>query len=282
MNFSRDRRTTEIWRAIAKIGLDVWICMLLQARELVAAKSAANTNDSPLTTAQVVRRMVETNHRRTEALRTYSSVRTYHLELHGMLHLKAEMKVRMNYQWPGKKDFTILSQSGSAFMRKHVLKRLIKAENEASGRTEHQQAAITPRNYNFKLDGIQNCDQDQCYVLKAVPKKKRKFLFNGRIWVNTQNFAIMRIEGQPATTLSWWTTKVNFVYRYKKVGEFWLPALNRTVTHVRIFGRSFLTIKYQDYDLVKVLDINPSAPVKLLSSDHTHDGTLAPPSPASE
>jgi hypothetical protein len=218
LNFTRKRQTVGILRAIGKIGLATCLCMLLPAPGLHAAELSADAIDSPLTTAQVVRRMVATNHRRTVALRDYSSVRTYHLELHALLHLKADMKVRMTYQWPGKKDFTILSQSGSRFVRNHVFKRLIEAENKASGRSEHQQAAITPENYDFKLTGYVNDGQGHYYILSVTPKAKRRFLFSGRIWVNARNFAIMRIEGQPATSLSWWTTKVNFVYRYKRHG----------------------------------------------------------------
>jgi len=267
---------------MAKIGIAVCICPLLPVATVGAAESNARTIDAPLTAAQVVRRMVEMNHRRTEALRNYSSVRTYHLELHGLLHLKADMKVRMTYQWPGKKDFTILSQSGSAFMRKHVLKKLIEAENEASGRSEHRQSATTPQNYNFQLAGYESDGQDHYYILKAVPREKRKFLFKGRIWVNARNFAITRIEGQPAKSLSWWTTKVNFVYQYKKFGQFWLPALNKTVTRVRIFGRSLLTIDYKNYHLAEPLQVKAQKPVKLLLSDQTPNATLVPPSSSSD
>lgn len=282
LNSTRDTRKLCFLKTMAKIGIVVWICALLPAAMVGAAESNTKTIDAPLTSEQVVRRMVETNHRRTMALRNYSSVRTYHLELHGLLHLKADMKVRMTYHWPGKKDFTVLSQSGSGFMRKHVLKKLIEAENEASGRREHRQSAITPRNYSFQLAGYENDGGNHYYILEAVPRAKRKFLFKGRIWVNARNFAITRIEGQPAKSLSWWTTRVNFVYQYKKVGPFWLPASNETKTRVRIFGRSFLTIKYQDYNLPKPLLVKSQEPVKLPLSDHRPDGILIPPSPSSD
>jgi hypothetical protein len=278
LNSGRNRQTHKIWKA----GLGLLACTLLAGPNVGAAESSGKTMDSPLTAAQVVRRMVETTKRRTDALRSYTSVRSYHLELRGLLHKKAEMKVKMTYQWPGKKDFTVLSQSGSAFMRKHVLKRLIAAENAASGRNEHRQSAITPRNYDFELAGYENDGQEHFYILKARPRAKRRFLFKGRIWVNVRNFAIMRIEGQPATTLSWWTTKVNFVYQYRKVGEFWLPALNETVTHVRIFGRSFLTIEYQDYDFAKPLRVKAQSPAVPHLGGHAPDSFLSPPSSSSD
>lgn len=224
--------------------------------------------------------MVQTNKRRAEAVQSYTSVRSYHLELRGLIHIHASMEVKMTYHWPGKKDFTILSESGSAFMRNHVLKRLIEAENDASRQGERSQVSITPQNYNFKLARYEDNAQGDFYVLDAIPKAKRKFLFKGRIWVSGKNFAITRIEGRPAKMLSWWTPKVNFVYRYKKVGEFWFPALNSTVTHVRIFGRSLLTIRYKDYDLTEARHVKASTLVKVLLSDSIHDKTLIPPSPS--
>ena len=282
LNSSRMTGKPNILRTTGKIGITVCICALLAAAEAGGAESNAKAVEAPLNTEQVVRRMVETNHRRTEALRDYSSVRTYHLELRGLLHLEADMKVKMTYQWPGKKDFTVLSQSGSAFMRQHVLKKLIEAENEASGRNEHRQSAITPQNYHFELTGYEDDSEGHYYILQAVPKAKRRFLFKGRIWVNAQNFAITRIEGQPAKSLSWWTTKVDFVYRYKKVGSFWLPASNKTVTQVRIFGRSFLTIDYKNYNLPEPLQVKAQKPVKLLLSDQAPDGALVAPSSSSD
>lgn len=218
------------------------------------------------------------NKRRSDALRSYTSTRSYHVELHGLIHIHANMEVKMTYRRPGQKDFTILSQSGSAFMRNHVLKRLIEAEHQASQQSEHRQVSITPQNYNFRLVGYEQNAQGDVYILDVIPKTKRKFLFKGRIWVSGRNYAIVRIAGQPAKTLSWWTPKVNFVYQYKKVGDFWFPALNKTVTHVRIFGRSLLTIQYNDYNLTDVRNFQPFAPVKPLLSDRMHGATLTPPS----
>lgn len=280
MKMGSKGRLTGTRRKLLGIGLGITLCLFAAEAVLKAAESPAGTFDSPLTTSQVVSRMVEMNHRRTQALRDYTSLRSYHLELHGLIHIHADMVVRMTYHYPGRKEFTILSESGSAFMRNHVLKRLIEAENHASSREEHRQVSITPQNYNFDLVGYQDDSRTPYYILEVTPKVKRKYLFKGRIWVSAKNFAIIRIIGQPAKSLSWWTTKVNFVYMYKKVGEFWFPALNRTVTHVRIFGRSLLTINYKDYDLIRARNVQPLTPVKVLSSDRQQDVSLIPPRPS--
>src|SRR5579859_633050 len=80
-----------------------------------------NPTNSPLAVDQVVERMTRMNLERSEALRSYSSVRVYHLELNGVIHQSADMEARMTYHWPDQKEFTILSESGSVIMRNRVL-----------------------------------------------------------------------------------------------------------------------------------------------------------------
>jgi hypothetical protein len=268
--------------AVLAIGLGMGSFLLSPGMNLRADESNAGAIESPLTTSQVVSRMVEMNERRAEALRGYTSLRTYYLELHGILNLRADMEVKMAYHYPGDKDFTILSESGSAYICNHVLKRLIEAENESSHHGENRQVAITPENYDFELTGHEHDGQGSYYVLKVTPRVDRKYLFKGRIWVDDRNFAIVRIEGQPAKAPSWWTTKVNFVAQYERVGDFWLPAMNQSVTSVRVFGRSLLTIQYKDYALTGAANIQSIAPVNSLTSDPPPGRVLIPPSPASE
>src|SRR5690348_15769819 len=73
----------------------------------------ATTPAAPLSADQVIARVVEMNEARSKALEHYSSVRSYHLECHCISHKKADMLVRVDYQAPDKKEFTILSESGS-------------------------------------------------------------------------------------------------------------------------------------------------------------------------
>lgn len=226
------------------------------------AYSAAPEDDEPaatpaLTGEQVVANMVEMNKRRAEALQSYTSTREYHLELHGTLNKRADVVARMTYHSPDRKEFQIVSATGSKFLRDSVLKRLIKAEEEATQKENRERTDINPANYDFSLEGVERTPQRQFYVLMAAPKVENKFLFKGKIWVDAQDYAIARIEGEPAKNPSWWTLRNDFQHSYKKVGDFWLPARNETVTRVRIFGRSLLTIEYKDYELTEAHSFQP-------------------------
>jgi outer membrane lipoprotein-sorting protein len=204
---------------------------------------------APLSADQVIERMVEMNQARAKALESYSSVRSYHLECHCLSHKKADMVVRTDYQAPNKKEFTVVSESGSGTVRDRVFKKLLEAEQESMRDENQQRSAITPENYTFQVSDYEKTDTDEFYVLDAQPRSQNKFLFRGHIWVNAKDFAITRVDGEPAVNPSWWTVKTDFKRRYQKIGDFWLPESNESETKVRVFGTAILSIEYRDYQI---------------------------------
>jgi hypothetical protein len=159
------------------------------------------------------------------------------------------MVIRADYYSPNTKKFTILSESGSGTVRQKVFKKLLEAEQESMSEENQQRTAMTPENYAFQLLDYQKTDAGEFYVLDAEPRIKNKFLFRGRIWVDAKDFAITRVEGQPAVNPSWWTVRTDFKRSYQKIGDVWLPESNESETKVRIFGTAFLTIEYRDYQI---------------------------------
>jgi len=216
-----------------------------------AAAQQANVS-APLTADEAMGRVVQMNEVRAKALESYSSLRSYHLECHCLSHKTADMVVRVSYQAPNKKEFTILSESGSGTVRNRAFKKLLEAEQESMREENQQRSAITPQNYTFQLSEYQKTDTDEFYVLEAEPRTKNKFLFRGRIQVDAKDFAITRVEGEPAVNPSWWTLKTEFKRSYQKIGDFWLPESNESETKVRIFGTAILTIGYRDYQITQM------------------------------
>jgi outer membrane lipoprotein-sorting protein len=204
---------------------------------------------APLSADEVMARVVQMNELRAQALDSYSSIRSYHLECHCLSHKNADMVVRTDYQAPNKKEFTIVSESGSGTVRDRVFKKLLEAEQESMRDENQQRSAITPENYTFQISHYEKTATDEFYVLDAQPRSKNKFLFRGRIWVNANDFAITRVEGEPAVNPSWWTIKTDFKRRYKKIDRFWLPESNESETKVRILGTAVLSIEYRDYEI---------------------------------
>jgi hypothetical protein len=90
-------------------------------------------------------------------------------------------------------------------------------------------------------------DGRTAYVIQVIPNRQDKTLFRGRIWVNAEDYALARVEGEPAKNPSFWTRKVEFTQEYQKAGAFWFPVQTTSITDVRMFGRTEVRIRYFDY-----------------------------------
>ena len=86
-------------------------------------------------------------------------------------------------------------------------------------------------------------------MLAVSPKTANKYLIDGRIRVDANNYTIVRSAGQPARNPSFWVHDVHFVHTYQKVGQFWFASSTDTTSQIRIFGDSELTIENTDYKL---------------------------------
>jgi hypothetical protein len=220
------------------------------------------TVSAPLSADEVMRRVAQMNDQRANALETYTSIRSYHLECHCISHKTADMVVRADYEAPNKKVFTIVSESGSGSVRSRVFKKLLDAEQESMREENQERTAITPQNYTFELTDYQKIDGNEFYVIEARPLNKNKFLFRGRLWVDAKAFAITQIQGEPAVNPSWWTVKTDFKRNYQEIGNFWLPESNESETKVRIFGTAVLTIKYGEYQITEAHNSNTALAVE--------------------
>jgi hypothetical protein len=190
--------------------------------------------------------MTESNGRRSAALFNYAVVRTYQVvDLQGKVHA-AEIG-RMEYRAPDQKTFVISSESGSGLVRRLALQPLIASEIQAAAGKQHHDSSITPANYTLHLLGQQQVGPYHCYVAEAVPKRRDKFLFDGKIWIDAQDYAVVRIEGHPAKKLSFWIEQADFIREYEKIDGFWLSRRDETFVRVRLYGKKVLTIDHQDY-----------------------------------
>ena len=228
-----------------------------------AAASAAEHGTQPapcsgelnLPGGEVVARLMSQNAERAQKLRRFDSIRQYTLDYTGFPSpLKAQMEVKASYRAPGTKEFAVVSESGSGVLRKHVLHRLLESEQEAGSDAANRDAVqLSTANYRFSLLGCESGDSRPLYVMRVEPLRETKFLYRGTIWIDSQDFAVTRIEAEPAKNPSFWTTRSLIHHQYQSIGEFYLPALNQTVTDVRLGGKAVLTIRYLDYKLPQQL-----------------------------
>jgi len=223
---------------------------------------------------------------RAQALRHSESTRVYRLSYRGFPgDREAEMTVEATYDSPSTKSFKVISQTGSKLIIERVFKRLLASEKEAAEPELHARTLLNRDNYYMVLigfepsggnsagvsssdvnsSGVSSSGQGSQYVLAVYPKTKSKYLYRGKVWVDGTDFAVTRIEAEPAQNPSFWTKKNEIHHEYMKVQSFWLPKRNQSISYIRLGGRATLTIEYNNY---RVTDARPSGnPSKASSSD---------------
>jgi MucB/RseB family protein len=219
------------------------------------ALAASNLHAELPSPDQVIARMLERDREWQSSLDGYTARRRYVLE-NTRHHKRAEMLVRMKCVKDGSKEFEIVSSAGWGVVRNHVFPRLLAAETDASQPGLRERSRIIPENYSFQMAGTDIVNDRPAYVITVTPKTSNKYLIKGKIWVDAEEYAIVRIEGQPAKNPSFWTKSVHFVHTYAKQGPFWLPLSDESVTDVRILGATDLKIDYFGY-----LPNDPAAPL---------------------
>jgi hypothetical protein len=216
------------------------------ASVFLCASSFAPAQDSMPTADQVVATVYAQDTLREGASGGYTGNREYLLENH-RLQKSARMRVRVTCDQTGTKHFEVVSEEGWKSANKHVLQQMLKTESDSSRPDTRPHSRITTDNYTFRMIGTEPLDGRSAFVLEAIPKREDKSLFRGRIWVDTEDYALARVEGEPAKAPSFWTRKVHFVQQYARSGPYWFPKQTTSVTDARIFGTTEVSIRYFEY-----------------------------------
>ena len=213
-------------------------------RDFLAPPETLNPPQPSVADEQLFSNVVSHNELRNASLRQYSVLRTYSvIDLNGKVHAKET--VRLDYVAPDKKTFVKLSEEGSGIVRHLVLNRLMDSETAAASGKEHHDSSLTPANYVFHLVGQEDLDGRHCFVVEAQPKRQDKYLFEGKVWIDSADFAVVKIAGHPARKLSFWISRADFVRQYEKIGDFWFPAKDETIVDVRLYGKKILRIEHR-------------------------------------
>jgi hypothetical protein len=198
------------------------------------------------TADEVVATMFKRDRAREAASGGYSGRREYILENH-RLDKRAEMLVSITCDRNGEKHFEVISEEGWKSANKRVLRQMIETESDSSRPQIRAKNRINSENYSFQMIETSPIDGRMAYVIEALPKREDKSLFRGRIWVDTEDYALARVEGEPAKNPSFWTHSVHFVQQYYKSGDFWFPLSTTSVTDARIFATTDVNIRYFNY-----------------------------------
>jgi outer membrane lipoprotein-sorting protein len=216
--------------------------LLLPACCVVAAEGP----ETPPTIEEIVARMAAHDLARQASIDGYAGMRRYVLE-NQKFQKRAEMLVQVQGDRDGTKHFEVVSEDGWKAAHKHVLHKMLESEAETSRPEMRAGAKLIAENYDFALVGTELVAGRTAYVLEVRPKRSEKYLFEGRIWVDAEDYALARAEGKPAKKPSFWTKSIHFVQIYQRCGPVWFPLSTQSVTEAHIFGTTDVSIEYFDY-----------------------------------
>jgi|SRR5262245_5013581 len=198
---------------------------------------------------EILDRMMERNAWQDHALLEFRADRKFYAA-NVRFKTDSTMYVQTVFRQPDQFQSTVTRHEGSKFIRSRVFDKILEAEGETSAKKDKKQVDIIPANYIFALEAEEDCDGRHCFRLKITPKRRDKYALEGNIWVDGEDYSIVRIHGVPAKKPSVWTLKTEIDRRYKKIDGIWLPDRMDSSSNIMIAGPSLLSIEY-DYKSVQ-------------------------------
>ncbi len=128
---------------------------------------------------------------------------------------KASMVVETMVDSNRHAESRLISFEGSDLIRNRVFEKILEAEAEAENQRED--VDVTPANYKFHFQRIENWNGRASYVFDITPLKRNKYAVQGSIWLDCQDLHIARLVGSPLIRPSFWTTSSKIEKDYHKL-----------------------------------------------------------------
>jgi outer membrane lipoprotein-sorting protein len=166
-------------------------------------------------------------------------------------HPAAEMTVKTDYRKETGKSYTILSESGSEFIRNHVLRTLLSNEKNINLPGIREHSWFTSANYEMQLNsgGVQLLDGRECLTLAITPRRKATNMIAGTIWVDAKDGSIVQIVGTATQSPSIFTGAAQVMRQYASIQGFAMATQAKAVSESFLLGRTTVTIDYRDYQI---------------------------------
>jgi hypothetical protein len=178
-----------------------------------------------------------------QPLREYRALRRMHAYSEGRKH-EAWMVARTALQ-NGQFSYDVVSENGSEAIRAKVLRAVLVREQDMVNNGEAARADLTADNYEFTERGR---DETGARVVQIKPRRSDVMLVDGQV-VLSDTGDLLRVEGKLSKNPSFWTSLVNIVRHYARIGGVRVPVASETTAKVKFVGNSQLDV-YYDYQSV--------------------------------
>jgi hypothetical protein len=163
---------------------------------------------------------------------------------------KGEFELKRQFLAPRSLMFTAVRFVGDTFVKSNVITRLLQSEAEHVQKDNPAATAISAANYKFSYKGADEIGGRAVQVYQLKPRQKRVGLIKGRLFLDAHTGRLVRIEGSPAKSPSFFVKNIQFVQDYADFGDFTFPVHIHSEAKARIVGRTVVDIYYRDYQPV--------------------------------
>ena len=143
--------------------------------------------------------------------------------------------------------YRIVREEGSGSVRTRVLHAVLRDEQRLWQRGDPRKSSLSVENYTFALNEAVATTAavfgDEA-LIAITPLRRDVLLVDGRIAVDGTG-DLRRVEGRLSKSPSFWTSRVDVVRQYARIGGVRVPVLTTSVAHVKIAGRSEFEMTYR-------------------------------------
>jgi hypothetical protein len=149
-------------------------------------------------------------------------------------------------------------------VRSKVQRAVLAREQELINKGDSGKGDLTAANYEFAEGGR---DADGARVVQIKPRRSDVLLVDGRAVLNERG-ELVRVEGKLAKNPSFWTSLVNIVRRYARIGGVRVPVATETTAKVKFVGNAQMEVVY-DYHTINGRPVRAVSAVESEAPAHT-------------
>jgi hypothetical protein len=152
--------------------------------------------------------------------------------------------------------YEVLELSGDSMVNHELIARYLSADKRAT-ELGTASSAITPANYKFRYVGSVQLHDDQTYVFRIIPRKKKQGLINGILWLDGDTGIAVRVSGCLVKNPSIFVKRVYVTREYHLRDGIVEARITHLLVDTRLVGNARLVVVERPS---AVLGTGPTAP----------------------
>lgn len=167
---------------------------------------------------------------------------------HDEQHPAAEMTVQTKYEKGAGKTYTILTESGSAILRK-VFASILENEKKINEPANRSAALLNSRNYVMTPKDEETVNGRDCMAIDLMPRQSSPFLIRGTLWADKVTGAIVQLSGITSKSPSILTGPSKVFRQYVTINGVAMATHARAESDSWMVGQTVITIDYSGYQI---------------------------------